>query len=165
MSTSQPTTTVGIGGKDLKSSKLADLEIRPRVGVAYWLSIVLAIYLCFVLIEFFVFNENWNWSLVFSYLFSKTIMNGLTNTILLTLLTTLLGLALGVVTAWCRMSHLVVLSNYCSALHLGHESNAASSDAVVRVLLRSARTNTGDLGIPFGPQPVRSSDQRSHLEV
>ena len=108
MALSHPATT-GADTKVRQRSELANLEIKPRVGIAYWLSIALAIYVFLVLIEFFVFNENWNWDLIFSYLFSKVIMNGLMNTIILTLITTALGLVLGIITAWCRMSKLLVL--------------------------------------------------------
>ena len=103
-----------------------------------------------MLIEFFVFNENWNWNLVFSYLFSKTIMNGLTNTILLTLLTTLLGLALGVVTAWCRMSKLVVLQTI-AVLYIWVMRAMPPLVMLLFVFFFGALVPTLGLGIPFGP--------------
>ena len=88
---------------------VAALPIKSRIGVKQWISYVLAAYLFLVLVRLFVFNDNWHWHVIGSYLFSQVIMQGLLHTIELTILTTIFGLVLGVITAWCRMSTLPVL--------------------------------------------------------
>lgn len=92
---------------DLKDT--AGLPIRSRRSVGQWLTYVLGAYMILVLVQFFVFNENWRWEIIFSYLFSKVIMEGLLNTIILTVLTTVFGLIIGVLTACCRLSQYAVL--------------------------------------------------------
>src|SRR5882757_9078086 len=92
--------------------QLASLPIRSRVGIGQWLSIVIAIYVALLLIRFFVFNDNWRWEVVRSYLFSQIVMEGLLHTVQLTFLITIVGLVLGVITAYCRMSSLVVLRTF-----------------------------------------------------
>lgn len=149
MALSHPATT-GADTKVRQRSELANLEIKPRVGIAYWLSIALAIYVFLVLIEFFVFNENWNWDLIFSYLFSKVIMNGLMNTIILTLITTALGLVLGIITAWCRMSKLLVLRTI-AILYIWVMRAMPPLVMLLFVFFFGALVPNLGLGIPFGP--------------
>ncbi|MEN2740835.1 amino acid ABC transporter permease [Microbacterium sp. X-17] len=88
---------------------MAALPVRRRTSIARILSYVLGAYLALLLVQLFVFNENWDWPLVASYLFSRVIMEALLNTILLTVLTAVFGMILGVLAAWCRLSSLVVL--------------------------------------------------------
>lgn len=140
--TSDPTTQ--------KTEELAALHIKPRVGVAQWLSYAIAAYIILALIQFFGFNENWKWDIVSSYLFSKVVMSGLLNTIYLTVLTTALGLVLGVITAWCRMSNLVVLRT----LALGYIWLMRAMPPLVMLLVVfffGALVPTLSIGLPFGP--------------
>lgn len=133
-----------------KAQELASLQIRPRVGIAQWVSYAFAAYMILVLIQFFGFNENWRWDVVFSYLFSQVVMNGLLNTIYLTVLTTVLGLILGVITAWCRMSNLVVLRTFA----LGYIWIMRAMPPLVMLLVVfffGALVPTLSIGIPFGP--------------
>lgn len=142
--------TACVDAKAAQRSDLANLEIKPRVGITYWLSIALAVYVLLVLIEFFVFNENWNWNLVFSYLFSKVILNGLMNTIVLTLITTALGLALGILTAWCRMSKLIVLRTI-AILYIWVMRAMPPLVMLLFVFFFGALVPNLGMGLPFGP--------------
>ena len=136
---------------DLRTQKdLAALKIRPRFGIAQWVSIGVAIYLGLTLIQFFVFNKNWKWDVVFSYLFSQVIMNGLLNTIYLTLLTTFFGLILGVITAWARMSSLVVLRTF-AVLYIWLMRAMPPLVMLLVVFFFGALVPTLGIGIPFGP--------------
>lgn len=130
--------------------ELAGLKIRPRIGIAQWASIALGVYLGLAMLQFFVFNENWRWDVVFSYLFSQIIMNGLLNTIYLTLLTTFLGLILGVLTAWARMSHLVVLRTI-AILYIWLMRAMPPLVMLLFVFFFGALAPTLGIGIPFGP--------------
>lgn len=131
-------------------SDLAGLKIRPRVGISQWASIALGIYLGLALLQFFVFNENWKWDVVFSYLFSQVIMNGLLNTIYLTLLTTFFGLVLGVITAWARMSPLVVFRTI-AILYIWLMRAMPPLVMLLFVFFFGALAPTLGIGIPFGP--------------
>lgn len=91
---------------------LAALPIRTKVSIKQWVSYVLAVYGALVIAQLLFFNENWQWEIVGSYIFSQVVMEGLKNTVVLTLLTVVFGLVLGVIIAWCRLSHLVVLRTF-----------------------------------------------------
>ena len=129
---------------------LAGLEIKPRVGAGPWITIALAVFVAAGLVEFLVFNENWNWSLIFSYLFSEVIIRGVLNTIYLTLLTTVCGLALGVVTAWCRLSSLPVLRTF-AVLYIWVMRAMPPLVMLLAVFFFAALVPTLSIGIPFGP--------------
>ncbi|MFG1952377.1 amino acid ABC transporter permease [Micromonospora sp. NPDC048830] len=111
---------------------------------------MVAVYAALVLTRFFVFNENWQWDVVGSYLFSKVVMEGLRNTIYLTLCTTALGLVLGVITAWCRMSHLVVLRT-AAVLYIWVMRAMPPLVMLLLVFFFGALVPTLSIGIPFGP--------------
>ncbi|MEO9248320.1 amino acid ABC transporter permease [Citricoccus nitrophenolicus] len=120
------------------------------MGIAFWLSIALAVYVGLVLVELFIFNDNWNWDLVFSYLFSQVILSGLLNTIILTVLTTVLGLILGVFTAWCRLSNFVVLRTF-AVLYIWLMRAMPPLVMLLLVFFWGALVPTFGIGIPFGP--------------
>ena len=135
---------------DSPEQSIAALPIKPRVGIAFWLSIALAVYVGLVLVELFIFNDNWNWDLVFSYLFSQVILSGLLNTIILTVLTTVLGLILGVFTAWCRLSNFVVLRTF-AVLYIWLMRAMPPLVMLLLVFFWGALVPTFGIGIPFGP--------------
>ncbi|MCJ1702097.1 amino acid ABC transporter permease [Rathayibacter festucae] len=132
------------------ATKLAALPIRSRTGIGFWVSIGLAVYAGLILVDFLVFNENWNWDLVFSYLFSQVVMNGLLNTILLTVLTTVFGLAIGLVTAWLRMSKYVVLRTF-ALLYIWLMRAMPPLVMLLIVFFFGALVPNLSLGIPFLP--------------
>lgn len=135
---------------DSPPEDVALLPIRSRISVSTWISYVLAGYLVLVLVQFFVFNENWHWDVVGSYLFSQVIMEGLLRTVQLTLSITVLGLALGVITAWCRMSSLVVLRTLAVA-YIWVMRAMPPLVMLLLVFFFGALSPTISLGIPFGP--------------
>lgn len=130
--------------------ELASLPIKPRVGVSRWISIVIAIYLTVALFRFFAFNENWQWDVVRSYLFSQVVMEGLLRTIQLTFFTTVLGLILGVITAYCRMSSLVVLRTF-AILYIWVMRAMPPLVMLLVVFFFGALVPDFSIGIPFGP--------------
>ncbi|MGO1939905.1 MAG: amino acid ABC transporter permease [Agrococcus casei] len=143
-------TTRGISVGEHSLTEMARTPIRKRIGVGQWVTIVLGIYASLVLVELFVFNSNWNWELVFSYLFSQIVMQGLLNTIVLTVLTTVLGLVLGVITAWCRMSTFPVL-RAVAVLYIWVMRAMPPLVMLLFVFFFGALVPTFGLSIPFGP--------------
>ncbi|MFK0005270.1 amino acid ABC transporter permease [Paenarthrobacter sp. NPDC090522] len=139
-----------LGSARSNPSDLAALSIKPRVGIAQWASVALAVYLGLSLIQFLVFNQNWKWDVISSYLFSQVVMNGLLNTIYLTLLTTFFGLILGVITAWARMSPLVVLRTI-AILYIWLMRAMPPLVMLLFVFFFGALAPTLGIGIPFGP--------------
>ncbi|MCW4459870.1 amino acid ABC transporter permease [Microbacterium sp. MPKO10] len=126
----------------------ASLPIRSRVGIGQWVTYVLGAYLILVLVQFFVFNENWKWETIFSYLFSKVIIEGLLNTISLTVLTTVFGLVIGVFTAWCRLSPYIVLRT-AAVLYIWVMRAMPPLVMLLVVFFFGALVPTLNLGIPF----------------
>jgi polar amino acid transport system permease protein len=129
---------------------LASLPIKPRVGIGQWISIVVAVYVALAAVRLFAYNDNWQWDVVGSYLFSNVVLEGLLHTIELTLLTTILGLTLGVLTAWCRMSSLVVLRTF-ALLYIWVMRAMPPLVMLLVVFFIGALVPTFSIGIPFGP--------------
>lgn len=144
---------------DAPPREAAMLPIRSRAGIGKWISYVGAVYVALVLTQFLVFNENWHWDVVGSYLFSQVIIEGLLRTVQLTFATTLLGLALGVVTAWCRMSSLAVLRTF-ALLYIWLMRAMPALVMLLIVFFFGALAPTISFGIPFGPSfiGVESND-------
>lgn len=130
--------------------RLADLPIRRRTSIKQWVTYVLAAYLALVLVHLLVFNDNWNWPLVGSYLLSKIVVAGLLRTIELTIVTMVLGLVLGVVVAWCRMSSLVVLRTL-AVLYIWVMRAMPPLVMLLFVYFFGALVPNFSIGIPFGP--------------
>lgn len=130
--------------------RLAELEIRTRPSLTKWLTILLAVYLTVVAIEFLVFNQRWNWSLVLDYLFSQRIMQGLLNTIILTVVSTAIGLILGMVAAWAKLSNFVVFRTLAS-LYVWIIRATPLLVILLMVFFLAALAPTLGIGIPFGP--------------
>lgn len=128
----------------------AQLPIRRQVSKAKWVTSAVAVYVALVLIQFFVFNENWHWEVVLSYMFSERILTGLLNTIVLTILTTLLGLCLGILTAACRMSPLPILRAF-AALYVWVIRATPPLVMLLFVFFLGALVPRLEFGIPFGP--------------
>ncbi|SDL35133.1 amino acid ABC transporter permease [Microbacterium azadirachtae] len=131
-------------------AEIAALPIRPRVGPGIWITTGMAVYAGLLLVQLFVFNDNWRWDVVASYLFSQVVLTGLFNTIVLTLLTTACGLVLGVVTAYCRMSSLPVLRTFAT-LYIGLMRATPPLVMLLFVFFFGALVPTLAFGIPFGP--------------
>ncbi|ODU05459.1 MAG: hypothetical protein ABS81_07510 [Pseudonocardia sp. SCN 72-86] len=94
---------------------VAALPIRPQARPGRWVSYAFGALLAFLLVRLLVGNENWQWPVVWSWLFSERVMTGLLNTIVITLVATALGLVIGLVVAVCRLSDLVVLRTVAAA--------------------------------------------------
>jgi polar amino acid transport system permease protein len=129
---------------------LAEMPIKHRTSILQWATYVLAVYLTLALANFLVFNKNWNWDLVGSYLFSKVVMTGLLRTIELTVVTTILGLILGVLVAWCRMSSLVVLRTL-ALLYVWVMRAMPPLVMLLFIYFFGALVPEFSIGIPFGP--------------
>lgn len=126
------------------------LPIKPRTGIAKWASIILAIYLFILGLEFFVFNENWKWPLVLDYLFSERIMQGLLNTITLTVVSTAIGLVIGLLTTWAKLSSLVVLRTVAS-IYIWAVRATPLLVLLLMIFFLGALVPRLGIGIPFGP--------------
>jgi polar amino acid transport system permease protein len=97
------------------AAAVAALPIRPQARPGRWVSYAFGVVLAVLLVRLLVGNENWQWPVVWSWLFSERVMTGLLNTIVITLVSTALGLVIGLVVAVCRLSDLVVLRTVAAA--------------------------------------------------
>ena len=91
------------------------LPIHNRTRPGQWLSYLLGLLLVVMLGRLLVGNENWQWPVVWSWLFSERVMTGLLNTMVLTVVSTVLGLVIGLVVAMFRLSDLIVLRSVAAA--------------------------------------------------
>lgn len=131
-------------------TQLAALPIRNKISIKQWVSYVIAVYGALVIAQLLFFNDNWQWEIVGSYLFSQVILEGLWNTVMLTVLTVVVGLALGVVIAWCRLSQLVVLRTF-AVLYIWVMRAMPPLVMILFIFFAGALVPNFSLGIPFGP--------------
>lgn len=148
MSSPMNTTTSEIHRGSPRPSDL--LPIKPGRNAGLWISIVLGILLIGLVIQFFVFNDNWHWDVVGGWLFSKRVMAGLVNTLILTVLSTVIGLALGIVNAIMRMSGLFVLRSI-AAIYVWIIRAAPALVLILFIYFLAALVPNLSLGIPFLP--------------
>lgn len=151
--TTNSTTTAGSGPADRRPSDrqaAAALPIRKRPSLKRWISYVLAAYVALIAIEVIFFNPNWQWEIVFSYLFSQLVISGLLNTIQLTVLTTVFGLILGVIIAWCRLSNLAMLRTF-ALLYIWIMRAMPPLVMLLLIYFVGALIPNFSIGIPFGP--------------
>lgn len=133
-----------------RHQELAVLPIRPRPSLKRWISYALAAYVGLIAVEMILFNQNWQWDVVGSYLFSQIVISGLLNTIQLTVLTTVFGLVIGVVIAWCRLSNLAVLRTF-SLLYIWVMRAMPPLVMLLLIYFVGALIPNFSIGIPFGP--------------
>ncbi|TPW28944.1 amino acid ABC transporter permease [Pararhizobium mangrovi] len=87
-----------------RSRSIHDVAPVPVRHPGHWIGAVVLFICAAVFLEILVTNQNLQWPVVASYLFSPDILEGLGRTILLTLLSMVIGLAVGVVLAIMRLS-------------------------------------------------------------
>ncbi|MGF2949272.1 amino acid ABC transporter permease [Microbacterium alcoholitolerans] len=76
---------------------------KPR-RTSWWISGGIVAIMLIGLIDFLVRGQNWQWDVVWEYLFHPDIMAGLRNTIVLTFICAISGLVMGGLVAYLRMS-------------------------------------------------------------
>ncbi|MDQ0093051.1 amino acid ABC transporter permease [Paeniglutamicibacter psychrophenolicus] len=131
-----------------ESRASAALPIGKRASTARWISYILAIYVVVLALEFFVFNRNWHWDTVFSYMFSQQIMIGLGNTILLTIFSCVLGLIFGIMAVWARLSNLWVLRT-AAGLYIWVVRATPLLVILLMIFFLGALVPTLGIGLPF----------------
>lgn len=141
---------------DTKIDPTSSLPIRKRFSFGYWVTVLLGVYAALVTIELLVFNDNWRWDTVFSYLFSEAILMGVLRTIYLTLWITVLGLVLGGVTAWCRMSPFPIL-RWFALIYIWVMRAMPPLVMLLMVFFFAALVPVLGIGVPFGPNIIEAS--------
>lgn len=115
-----------------------------------WISLILGVLLAALVVQFFVFNDNWHWEVVGGWLFSKRVMSGLANTLILTVLSTGIGLVLGIINAIMRMSSLFVLRSI-AAVYVWVIRASPALVLILFIYFLAALVPNLSLGIPFLP--------------
>ncbi|MGC0271284.1 amino acid ABC transporter permease (plasmid) [Glutamicibacter soli] len=144
------TTERASGARSDSLRDLALLPIRPRPSLARWISVAAAVFILALAIQFFVFNENWQWDVVLSYLFSQAVIAGVLNTIILTVLSCVIGLVLGIITTWARLSSLWVLRT-AAGLYIWVVRATPLLVILLMIFFLGALVPTLGIGIPFLP--------------
>ncbi len=134
---------------------MALLPIRPRPSLARWISGAAALFIAALAVQFFVFNENWQWDVVLSYVFSQAVMGGLLNTILLTVISCTIGLVLGIITTWARLSSIWVLRT-AAGLYIWVIRATPLLVILLMIFFLGALVPTIGIGIPFFPPLVEA---------
>lgn len=79
-------------------------EIRPRRRYAEWIGVPIVLLFALFFIRNFFTNPNWEWPVVWQYLFDPLVLQGVWRTIYLTLLTGVTGTLFGLLLASMRLS-------------------------------------------------------------
>ena len=88
---------------------------RPPRRPWTWVTAVIALVLTAQLVNMVFTNENFEWAIVWEYLFSQTVLQGILMTLFLTFVAMLIGIVLGAVLVVFRMSDNLVLRILASA--------------------------------------------------
>lgn len=132
---------------------VATLPIHRRPSVVRWISYVVAVYLVLSAVSFFVFNDNWGWDVVWSYLFSRIILTGVWHTLEITFLTALFGVLLGILTAAARSSRFIVFRSL-AVIYIWVMRAMPPLVMLLFVFFVGALTPRIGINIPFGPELI-----------
>jgi polar amino acid transport system permease protein len=116
-----------------------------------WVGAIIVLILAAMAINSLITNPNWNWPLIFQYLFAPQIVKGVGVTLLLTILSMIIGLVLGLFLAIMRLSPNPVLSGVSWVFIWLFRA----TPVYVQLFLWGnilALYSTMSLGIPFGPE-------------
>ncbi|HET7398562.1 MAG TPA: amino acid ABC transporter permease [Intrasporangium sp.] len=117
-----------------------------------------------VLVNSLVTNENFQWDIVWHYLFYPQIMAGLGRTLLLTAVSMSIAIVLGVVLATCRLSENRIL-RLCAGAYLWFFRGTPLLIQLVFWYNLSALFPRLGIGIPFGGPVFASADTNSVLTL
>ena len=129
--------------------ELIDAKPVPRPG--RWASAIVAAILAAMAAHALVTNANFQWQVVFQWLFSRSIMQGVLFTIILTILAMLVGTALAITMAIMRQSVNPVL-RWVSLGYLWFFRGTPIYTQLVFWGALSALYQHLSLGVPFGPE-------------
>jgi polar amino acid transport system permease protein len=115
-----------------------------------WLSAVVLLIICAILVNALVTNERFGWDIVWHYLFSRQILVGLRRTLVLTLIAMFIGLVLGTLLAVMRMSANPV-ARVAAGLYIWFFRGTPLLVQLIFWYNLSALYPKLSFGIPFGP--------------
>jgi polar amino acid transport system permease protein len=115
-----------------------------------WVGAAAILYLLLCLVDLLVTNPNWEWDIVWDYLFSAQILRAVGQTILITCLAEVVGLVFGVALAIMRLSPNPVLK-WSAAVYTWVFRGIPPLVLLLFIYFLSALVPTLSIGIPFGP--------------
>ncbi len=127
------------------------LHAKPVPRPGRWVSAAVVALLAAMVLRGLVFNPNFQWPIVWEWLFSRTIMVGVLNTLVLTVLAMVLGTALAITMAVMRQSPNPILRGVATFYIWFFRGTPIYTQLIFWSLLPTLLPTLG-LGIPFGPQ-------------
>lgn len=124
---------------------------RPVPRPGRWVSAFLVLVLVAMAVHGLFANENYQWDIVWEWLFSRTIMTGVLYTLILTVLSMVLGTVLAVTMAVMRQSPNPVL-RYVATFYIWFFRGTPVYTQLIFWSLLPTLYPRLSLGIPFGPE-------------
>lgn len=122
---------------------------RRRPG--RWIAAAITALAAAGVIEVLVTRPQWEWPVVWQYLFAPAVLRGLVNTLELTFIAMIFGLIFGLAVALMRLSHNPVL-RLTSGLYIWFNRAVPVLVTLLFIFFLAALIPTISIGIPYGPQ-------------
>lgn len=133
-----------------------ELPVVPVRHVGQWIAGAVMAYIAFELARGLVTNPNFEWNVVFQYLFAPVVLSGLGLTLWLTVASMLAGIVLGIFVAVMRISH----NRFLSAPATLYVWFFRGTPLLVQLIFwfnMAILIPVISLGIPFGPTLFQAS--------
>ncbi len=134
----------------------AELRVRPTRHPGRWIGAAVVLLIAAAVMRTVVTNDNFQWDVVWSFLFSSEILNGLLTTLWLTVVAMAVGIVLAVLLAVMQLSSNPLLSG-ASALYVWFFRGTPILVQLIFWFNLAALFPTLSIGIPFGPTFVEGS--------
>lgn len=125
---------------------------KPR-HISWWITGAIAAIAVVGLADFFIRGKNWQWDVVWEYLFHPDILGGLRNTIILTVVCAISGLLMGGLVAYLRMTANPVL-RAVGAVYIWFIRAIPALVLLLFIFFLSALLPQIPIGLPFLPPLV-----------
>lgn len=129
------------------------IRARPVPRPGRWISAAIVLVIVAMIINGLVTNKNYNWPVVWEWIFSKTILTGVGYTLLLTVLAMVLGTILALTMAVMRQSPNPILSGVAWFYIWFFRGTPVYTQLVFWALIPVLYPQLS-IGIPFGPEFV-----------
>ncbi|QRP46188.1 amino acid ABC transporter permease [Amycolatopsis sp. FDAARGOS 1241] len=118
-----------------------------------WVAGVIILFLAFLVVRSLITNPNFQWPVVWDYLFNDRILRGLTNTLILTGISMVIGIIGGILLAVMRLSPNPLMKSAAGIYIWLFRGTPLITQLLVWNFLAFAYPRIG-LGVPFGPEFV-----------
>lgn len=135
----------------MAAAAVENMKLIRRRRPGRWIAAAITALAAAGFIEVLVTRPQWEWPVVWQYLFAPVILRGLANTLELTLIAMVFGLAFGLVVALMRLSDNPIL-RLVSGLYIWFNRAVPVLVTLLFIFFLAALIPVISIGVPYGPQ-------------